>query len=434
MPAIFAAWRRVVTLLPLLLLLAAPPPTAAKSVSPAPLGPNALAHPQELTVQVIGRSEAVPGVPGQSRKRSTPAPKRLVGRNGASPSQPRWDDRFILSLRGHEGRLVTLSLRPSANLVPSGGVRSVQRWRDDATGEWRTSEQVLEREVIRAYEGWVVRDDEDLERWIREEEAGVVRPVDASAGWARIVLTGNADKSTNDTPVRFQGAYSQDGELFTIHSTERYLQTREPLDPEPELLSVLRKRSGADNDTSSSYDYEYPPMVIVRDQDLLTLEQQAEALAKRGLAQPATSGAPTCSHDQLAFNTDPAHPVYLNSEPTHNMTTPWFPFSPFHAPREALFSPADLSVVSPKHGFVPRGHTRVKRQGNDIPGSNGQSSNFINSIGSTAGCPKQQRVVFVGVAADCTYVSRAQSSRSISDLAHARAHTGSGIQFAGRCS
>ncbi|GAA5863695.1 hypothetical protein JCM3774_001217 [Rhodotorula dairenensis] len=373
----------------------------AKSVSPAPLGPNALAHPQDLAVRVIRRSEAVPGVSAASHKRSSLSPKRPVGRNGASPSQPRWDDRFILSFRGHEGRPVTLSLRPSADLIPSRGVRSVQRWRDDASGEWRTSEQVLEREAIRAYEGWVVREDEDLERWVREEEAGVVRPVDASAGWARIVLTDTGDELDHtDTPVRFQGAYSQDGELFTIHSTERYLRTREPLDPEPSRLPVLRKRAGSVDEIS----YEYPTMVIVRDQDLLTLEEQAEALAKRGLVPVADSSVPTCSHDQLAFNTDPAHPVYLNSEPTFNMTTPWFPFSPFSSPRETLFTPADLSVTPAKHAYMPRGHTRVKRQGNDIPGSNGQSSNFINSIGSTAGCPKQQRVVFVGVAADCTYV------------------------------
>jgi hypothetical protein len=168
----------------------------------------------------------------------------------------------------------------------------------------------------------------------------------------------------------------------------------------------LRKRFASNGSDEIAYDYAYPPMVIVRDQDVLTPEEQAAMLAKRGLPQLPSPGAPTCSHDQLAFNTDPAHPVYINSDPVHNATSPWFPFSPFYPNRDALFSPADHSVVPTGHSFVPRGHKRVKRQGNDISGSNGQSSNFINSIGSTAGCPKQQRVVFIGVAADCTYVSR----------------------------
>lgn len=33
----------------------------------------------------------------------------------------------------------------------------------------------------------------------------------------------------------------------------------------------------------------------------------------------------------------------------------------------------------------------------------------INSIGSTVGCPKTASVVFVGVAADCTYVQSRSS-------------------------
>lgn len=405
MRATLVGWPRMISALPLLLLLCAlapPRSVEAKSLPPAPLGPNALAHPQDLQVRVIRRSEAIPQVSAPKR----PSTKRSVERYAASPSQPpRWDDRFLLSFRGHEGRLVTLSLRPSADLVPSGGVRSIQRWRDDATGEWKSSEQILDREDIRAFEGWVVNEHEDLENWVREEEAGIVRPVDASAGWARVVLSTD-EHAADDQPVRFQGAYSQDGELYTIHSTERYLQTREPLDPEPPRLPTLRKRSASNGSDEIADDYAYPPMVIVRDQDVLTPEEQSAMLAKRGLPQLPSPGAPTCSHDQLAFNTDPAHPVYINSEPVHNATSPWFPFSPFYTNRDALFSPADHSVVPAGHGFVPRGHKRVKRQGNDISGSNGQSSNFINSIGSTAGCPKQQRVVFIGVAADCTYVSR----------------------------
>ncbi|GAA5985974.1 hypothetical protein JCM10908_006356 [Rhodotorula pacifica] len=400
-------WSRV-TALPLLSILLAFAPlqsTEARSTSPAPLGPNALAHPQDVGVRIIHRSESLAGRSEALQPRRAPASKRLVERSGASPSQPRWNDRFLLSFLGHSGEPIILSLRPTANLVPSGGVRSVQRWRDDATGEWKSAVEVLGREAMRAYEGWVVHENEDLESWVREEEAGVVRPVDASAGWARIVLSDDNGPATSAQPLQFKGAYSDNGELFTIHSTERYLHTRELLDPEPQPIQTLRKRSFGTNESEEiAYEYQYPLMTIVRDHDVLSPAEQAEALSKRGLPLPGDDQSPTCSHDQLAFNIDPAHPVFANSHLLTNVTTPWFPFSPFGTPHDELFTPADLSIASPRRSFIPRGHSRTKRQGNDISGSNGQSSNFINSIGSTAGCPKQQRVVFIGVAADCTYV------------------------------
>lgn len=42
----------------------------------------------------------------------------------------------------------------------------------------------------------------------------------------------------------------------------------------------------------------------------------------------------------------------------------------------------------------------------DISGGTGMDSNFINSIGATDGCPKTHRLLFMGVAADCTYTAQ----------------------------
>lgn len=41
----------------------------------------------------------------------------------------------------------------------------------------------------------------------------------------------------------------------------------------------------------------------------------------------------------------------------------------------------------------------------DLPGGGNMSSNYINSIGSTTGCPKSAQVLYMGLAADCTYTA-----------------------------
>lgn len=406
----------------------------AKSTRPAPLGPNALAHPQRIGIRIIQRNEA--GPEKQVRRRTKRAKSATAAglSEASSPSPPRWDDRFLLSFIGHDDEPITLSLRPSANLVPADGIRSVQRWRDDITGEWKSAESVLAREAVTAYEGWVLDQDDDVDRWTREEAAGVVRAGDAGRGWARIVVTEASDPA-QDAPLRFQGSYSIGDEMYTVHPTERYLRTRDPLDPTPPRLLVRRKRTVANETDLPLYEQAYPPMVIVRDHDVMSEEQRTLALIKRGLPTSFGESAtgPSCSHDQLAFNIDPAHPVYVNSHPMANATTPWFPFSPFADLGGDAFTPADLSIAPARRAYSPRGHVRYKRQGNDISGSNGQSSNFINSIGSTQGCPKQQKVVFVGVAADCTYVSPIQRLHGQRWIDLLLVTAGPGLQLAGGC-
>jgi len=47
-----------------------------------------------------------------------------------------------------------------------------------------------------------------------------------------------------------------------------------------------------------------------------------------------------------------------------------------------------------------------KRQGGDILGDGASSNNsYVNDIGSTQGCPSTAMVVYIGVAADCTYAA-----------------------------
>ncbi|GAW05015.1 zinc metalloprotease [Lentinula edodes] len=81
-----------------------------------------------------------------------------------------------------------------------------------------------------------------------------------------------------------------------------------------------------------------------------------------------------CGHDDLLFNTDPAlNPV--------------------------LRKPFTEQSIS----LGPFGNISLSRR-DDVAGS-GSSYNFEGTIGNTAGCPTTQKLLYMGVAADCKYVS-----------------------------
>ncbi|BGP01951.1 Zinc metalloprotease [Rhodotorula toruloides ATCC 204091] len=387
----------------------------AASHRPPPLHECALSHPQDLSIHIIPRAQP-PASRSPFERRSG---ESVEGGAGVvrltAGGNPAWDDRFLLSFLAHDGEPVTLSLRPTADLVPTNGVKSVERWLDDETGEWKEHVTVLTRENVKAYEGWVLDDEADVQKWVKEEQAGLVRGAEAGSGWARIVVLSTPDDEQN---LRFQGTYSKGGEMFTIHSTEQYLRTKDDLDPEPPLVTPSRRSrrafGGADDAVLAP---RHPSMVIVRESATLSPVEHISALRKRGLPlpDPATlSSASSCSHDSLPFNVDPAHPVYANSHHpldtysnSSSLSSPWLSF--LSSPSIQPFTPADHSTPFNSYRYVPSDRHR-KRQGDDISGGSGSSSNFINSIGSTTGCPKQNVVLFVGVAADCTYTTAQRSS------------------------
>lgn len=79
----------------------------------------------------------------------------------------------------------------------------------------------------------------------------------------------------------------------------------------------------------------------------------------------------SCSHDTLAYNNETTNPIFR----------PHVPGLPFMSP-DGLF----------------------KRQRGDTGGMAG-GSNFVDSIGDDSGCPDNQRIVYMGVALDCNYVT-----------------------------
>jgi hypothetical protein len=78
------------------------------------------------------------------------------------------------------------------------------------------------------------------------------------------------------------------------------------------------------------------------------------------------SNSTGCMHDRLPFNTDPAHPV-LRRRDTNMLL--------------------------------------MGRGGRDDMGGITPKTNYLESIGSDAGCPTSQQVVYMGVAIDCNYVT-----------------------------
>lgn len=363
-------------LTPLLVALAAAfATTKASSSRPNALHPRAISHPSDVSIRVVR------------------SPRQHDRRELSPAAGPRHDDRFILSFVSHDAPFV-LSLRPSTTILHPDGTKYFHTHVDEQ-GVRTTESRVLRRDEARVYSGWVLSEGADLEHWEREEQAGVKRGDEDGDGWARIVLLPSED----DEEVRFQGSFMAGGETFTVHSTANYLRSKEDLDPEP---PVVRKR------TLTGSTLEHPSMIVVRENETLSPEEQVIALRKRGVAVPewpssgdsllATAVRTTtgCGHDDLDFNNDPHHPV-------HDQSQAFFPGQSLWA--SELFG----LVPSSAPAYPPRGLGR-RQGGGDISGGSNMGSNFINSIGSTAGCPKSAMVVFVGVAADCSYVARESHS------------------------
>ncbi|KAI5479258.1 zinc metalloprotease [Pseudohyphozyma bogoriensis] len=374
-------------------LFAVLPVAEASSFRPPPLAQRAISHPSSLTVQIIPSN---PSNPSTAPSRRAVAPRAYLD----DQQQPAFDDRFLLSFWSHDAP-VTLSLRPAANLVHPSGIKTVHTHTDEH-GARTTRTSYLARSDVRAYEGWVVESqtEAELKRWVSEEMAGVKR-TDSARNWARLVLL---DPEDDDDELRFQGSFALDDDIFTIHSTENYLKTRHDLDPDPPLL---RKRTLAGTFLS------HPSMVVVRERDVLSSSEHLRELRKRGLPLPnpmEASKAALCAHDYLPFNLDPSHPVYEQSESQAVFSagdgvayTPWLK-TVFRMPAASYSSPALAHINAKKYGYPPRA-SLGKRQSDTVGSTNNASSNFINSIGSTTGCPKSAMVLFMGAALDCTYVA-----------------------------
>ncbi|KAI0089873.1 Metallo-peptidase family M12-domain-containing protein [Irpex rosettiformis] len=215
--------------------------------------------------------------------------------------------------------------------------------------------------AVKAYWGEVIPAQLSADR-MREDAAGVYpRPSGKSElGWARIVVHHQGDV-TKGTPPSFEGAFSVNGVVHHVMTNDNYFRHKHDLDP----YSIV------EDDPDSA-------LVIFRDSDLMTENEFRDALKSfDGAIVPPPRGAKTCAHDNLAYNTDPRlNPVLRKPPPV----TPW---------------------------YDPLGQSKR----DDVMGG-GSGSNFQNNIGQSTGCPTNQKVVYMGVAADCVYTSQYGSAQN----------------------
>ncbi|KAI8460868.1 disintegrin-like metalloprotease [Phakopsora pachyrhizi] len=302
---------------------------------------------------------------------------------------------------GSEPRTFHLSLRPTQNLIhPDARISSYST--DPVSGQTVHSQIPLRPENVLAYSGWVI-DSNHVKGWWDEELASVDRsPHWASSqsdrrviGWARILIheTSGMKDDSDLSRLAFEGSFESDGQLWHVKPYQSYKNVKSEDDAHP----------------THRPDHVQGGMVAWKQ---ASPEQQA----------PSDNPLSSCAYDQLSFNTDPKHPVLgpqkpFSLQPGKHFTSPAFELSPIsnlidsflgfpslrQHPRFSTHSENDDFSLDP-----PSSSHLFKRQSlnNDIFGPGNTSSNFVNNIGQVDGCPVGARVVFIGVAADCTYTSK----------------------------
>ncbi|KAF8680144.1 Sanke disintergrin [Rhizoctonia solani] len=260
------------------------------------------------------------------------------------------------------GRKHRLHLRPNHHLIHPAA--RVNYYATD--GSISRTEPLLRSSVL-VYEGEVIDEAYSAHRLREDAAGGVSRPWDeppvGELGWARIMVHSQGNPEQGIAPV-YEGAFSVLGETYHILTRDNYIRTRGPLDLHPDRLAAVNELDGG--------------LVIFRDSDV---------------ERPPLTESSTCSHDGLGFNTEDDHPVLQTGKqlpPSLDHTSPWY-------------DPFGFLEPVPKMGMLS------KRD--DVAGSN-STSNFVDQIGNTAGCSKTQKLVYMGVAADCEYTTQAGGSQA----------------------
>lgn len=321
----------------------------------APLLKRAL-NPRTVSLDILPRRPSL--VPTDS----------LTKRSSSSPAGTlRFDDSFRLTLSAFDD-IFHLHLRPNDHLIHPAA--RVSYYKLDSNGQSVLDrEEPLLREDVKAYYGEVIAPHQTESR-LKEDAAGVEhRPgLPAEMGWARIMVHHQGD-SSNGIPPIYEGAFSANGVIYHITTKENYMRKKHDLDPEVAASSTIIDDH----------------LVIWRDSDAMTPEE--EHLVKTGMPAPGPLPVPqSCAHDNLDFNRDPAlNPALRKPLP------PWL---------NVLLRPRSLNDTVP--------HQIYRRQdvGDSSSGDTGMGTNFAGTIGQTDGCPTTQKIVYMGIAADCEYVTK----------------------------
>lgn len=251
---------------------------------------------------------------------------------------------FDLTFNVQDDLLVKFSLEPNHDILA-----------DDANVAYLSPDgQITHRENVDRLEHKVFKG----LAYIQRPNIGQVRW--QQVGWARVLV------SKDGRDPMFEGAFAVNHDHHHIQSTANYLRTRHRLDPEIE----------EDDQT----------LVLWRDSDILPDAATLKHQELRRSVQMLDEEVPTCQADQMSFNMQPDHPVYLGM-----------------AKRSS-----DNSLL----GSMDFSHLFSKRQIDGTTGGNSAGVNLVSTIGQTAGCPSTRKVALVGVATDCTYTSAFNSTQS----------------------
>ncbi len=323
----------------------------ARSVLAPPV--KRIHHPRDITLTIIPRSTGSnPGTRGHRKRNSYPDNELLSS------------DALLLNLMveipdrgGDEGRRlerVNLHLQPSEHLFHPQAKITIKK------SEGKTSVEHLNPADYRLYHGDVILDPLHSAQRLAEERVGGLwyPPLSELERGVRGRTSITVHQHNEDGTV-FEGMFEIDGDVYHVLTKEGYERHRCGVEP---LVSGQRER-----------------MVIFREADRVA-----------DMTTPKNQAG--CSHDDFAFNINATHPIRTPLVTDYSPRRPlsWLPNSVSHR---------DLPFLS--HRSDP--FTALRKR-DDISGNLG-NGNFIGSIGNTAGCPTEQKIVYMGVAADCNYVS-----------------------------
>jgi hypothetical protein len=147
---------------------------------------------------------------------------------------------------------------------------------------------------------------------MREDAAGAVPTSHPSVlGWARLMVHHQGDAEKGAAP-EFEGAFSVDGIVHHITTKDNYLRTKNKFDP----------------DISQCLDVSDASLIIWRDSDVMTAEEEHRTKGRASLDEFSNEAPQTCGHDRLGYNTDPT----LNSILRKAASISWLsnPLGTFH--------------------------------------------------------------------------------------------------------
>ncbi|KAJ3512734.1 hypothetical protein NLJ89_g3351 [Agrocybe chaxingu] len=275
------------------------------------------------------------------------------------PQTLRYDDSFRLIVSAYN-EVFHLHLRPNDHLIHPAARIDYYTTLPDGREVLSHTEPLL-RQSVRAYLGEVIAEYHSATR-MREDAARVYPQAHpAVLGWARIMVHDEGDTKKGVAPV-FEGAFSANGVIYHVITKENYLRNKLELDPV--LSEPVDETDGG--------------LVIWRETDEMSPEEEYFATTGSHPTEKVVASQ-SCGHDRLEYNDPAQHPALM---------------------------PPTVANAWLKHLLMPTSNESIFRRDDAPTGNGGMGTNFINSIGSTAGCPSSQKVLYMGVAADCTYVSK----------------------------